>query len=265
MATRLSALPVQAPVTPRERFDQDGYVQIQGALSHAEVEQYRDAVDRVYERFGIVGTPMHRLAFLGDDSGFVNLLDHPTTLPLVVQVLGENIHCYHCHMDVHPGGETPRDAWLWHQDGGIVNRDIETSPRPRLSVKVAFFLSDAAVPDRGNLVILPGSHRTDRIDPRPARGNDLPGALPVMACAGDAFMFDRRLWHMRSPNTSDITRKVLFLAYTFRWIRPRDDMTIPDDVLNAASPVQRQLLGIAGSAMDHWSLGTPPALRAGDA
>jgi len=75
-------------------------------------------------------------------------------------------------------------------------------------------------------------------------------------------MFDRRLWHMRSPNTSNVTRKVLFLAYAYRWIRPRDDMPIPTDVVTAASAAQRQLLGIAEAAIDHWSLGEPPALTA---
>ena len=136
-------------------FEHDGFVTIPGALTSSEVARYRTAVDAVYEREGTVGSPLHRLAFLPDDARFIELLDHRATLPVVRQVLGDNIHCYHCHLDVHPGPEVPRDAWLWHQDGGIVNRDIETSPRPRLSVKVAFFLSDVSGPGRGNLVVLP--------------------------------------------------------------------------------------------------------------
>ena len=258
---------VQAPLAPdpglrRLTFEQDGYVTIPGALSPVEVERYRGAVDRVHAREGTAGAPLHRLAFLCEDPVFVGLLDHRSTLPFVMQVLGDNIHCYHCHLDVHPGPEEPRDVWLWHQDGGIVNRDIETSPRPRLSVKVAFFLSDASIPGRGNLVVLPGSQRNDRIE-RPAdNGNELNGALPILASAGDAVVFDRRLWHMRSPNVSEVTRKALFIAYAYRWIRARDDMPIPDDVLASATPVQRQLLGIAESAVDHWSLGSAPALRA---
>jgi ectoine hydroxylase len=261
MAARLSAIPAPAPMTPRERFERDGFVRIEGALSPGEVERYRGAADQVYERIGTAGAPLHRLAFLGEDPGFVNLLDHRSTLPLVVQVLGDNIHCYHCHLDVHPGPEAARDVWLWHQDGGVINRDLETSPRPRLSVKVAFFLTDVSIPGRGNLVVLPGSHRTDRIEPPAGGSNELPGAQQIVARAGDAIMFDRRLWHMRSPNASEVTRKVLFLAYAYRWIRPRDDMALPEETLAAASPVQRQLLGIADGAADHWLLGAAPALR----
>ncbi|HVD69487.1 MAG TPA: phytanoyl-CoA dioxygenase family protein [Actinomycetota bacterium] len=261
MAARLTAIPPLARPTLRDRFERDGSIRIPGALTDAEVARYRRAVDRVAAAHASEGM-LHRLAFLGDDPTFVNLLDHRATLPLVRQVLGDNIHCYHCHLDVHPGAETPRNVWLWHQDGGVVNRDLETSPRPRLSVKVAFFLSDVSIPGRGNLVVLPGSQRTDRMEPPADGSNDLPGAQPILADAGDAVMFDRRLWHMRSPNTSAFTRSVLFLAYTYRWIRPRDDMPMPSDVVAAASPAQRQLLGIADAAIDHWSLGEPPALAA---
>jgi ectoine hydroxylase-related dioxygenase (phytanoyl-CoA dioxygenase family) len=114
---------------------------------------------------------------------------------------------------------------MWHQDGGVQNRDLETSPRPRMSVKVAYFLTDVSVPGRGNFVVLPGSHRLDAID-RPRAGNDVPGAVPILADPGDAVMFDRRLWHMRSPNRSRLTREALFLAYAYRWVRPRDDLKL---------------------------------------
>ena len=261
MAARLTSLPPLARPTLRERFEREGFVRIEGALSAEEIRRYTRAVDRVYTEQGSKGEALHRLAFLGDHPDFVKLLDHRAVLPLVMQVLGANIHCYHCHLDVHPGREAPRDAWLWHQDGGILNRDLETSPRPRLSVKIAFFLSDVSEPARGNLVVLPGSQLTDQIAQPADRSNDLPGAQPILARAGDAVMFDRRLWHMRSPNTSELTRKVLFLAYAYRWIRSRDDMPIPDDVLETATPAQRQLLGIADTEVDRWMLGAPPALR----
>jgi hypothetical protein len=47
----------------------------------------------------------------------------------------------------------------WHQDGGRQNRKIETTPRPRLSVKIANWLSDISQPGRGNLKLVPGSHK----------------------------------------------------------------------------------------------------------
>ncbi|GIT39249.1 MAG: hypothetical protein Ct9H300mP8_04450 [Gammaproteobacteria bacterium] len=39
-----------------------------------------------------------------------------------------------------PEGYEPRAARLgWHQDSGRLNLDIESSPRPRISLKVGFF------------------------------------------------------------------------------------------------------------------------------
>ena len=66
--------------------------------------------------------------------------------------------------------------------------------------------------------------------------------MPVCAKPGTAVFFDRRLWHTASPNWSDVTRKVLFYGYGYRWIRTKDDMTVAD-LLAAASPIRRQLLG----------------------
>jgi ectoine hydroxylase-related dioxygenase (phytanoyl-CoA dioxygenase family) len=206
---------------------------------------------------------LHLLAFLGEAQAFVDLLDHHATIPTVAQVLGDNIYCYHCHLDVHPGHETPHERWMWHQDGGVMNRDLESAPRPRMSVKVAFFLTDVSTDGHGNLLVVPGSQRSDRLQ-RPDDGRiDLPDAQPVLARAGDAVMFDRRLWHMRSPNIGEHVREVLFYAYTYRWVRPRDDMHVPAEMRARATPSQRQLLGDAERTIDHWMPDlAPPPLRA---
>ena len=39
---------------------------------------------------------------LDADPTFLELLDPPATLPLVVAALGWNAHLYHSHLDVHP-------------------------------------------------------------------------------------------------------------------------------------------------------------------
>jgi ectoine hydroxylase len=258
VAVRLQERVRDDPGSRRLTFERDGFVVIPGALGPGEVDSLRVEVDRVYRRHGGSG-PLHLLAFLGESHEFVDLLDHPETIPFVAEVLGDNIHCYHCHLDVHPGGEVPRDVWMWHQDGGIINRDLETAPRPRLAVKVAFFLTDVSAPGHGNLVVLPGSHRSNRL--RRTR-EDPAGAVPVLASPGDAVVFDRRLWHRRSPNLGEHTRRVLFLAYTYRWIRPRDDLEIPDRIRARATAAQRQLLGEAGRTIDHWMPDvTRPPLR----
>jgi ectoine hydroxylase len=229
------------------RLDEDGYVLLPGALDPALVEELRAAVDDVWTRHrgGSASTSaLHLLAFLREDRRFVRLLDHRPVLDVIAEALGPNIFMYHAHLDVHPPEHEPVTTWMWHQDGGIQNRDLETSPRPRMSVKVAYFLTDVSEPGRGNFVVLPGSHRHDTIERPSGGGNEVPGAVPILAAPGDAVLFDRRLWHMRSPNRSGVTRRALFLAYTYRWVRPRDDLRLPRAFVRGMTPAQRQLAGV---------------------
>ncbi len=67
------------------------------------------------------------------------------------------------------------------------------------------------------------------------------------------LIFDRRLWHSTSPNDSDITRKGLFYAYGYRWLQPKDEMTISDDIMARNDPVRRQLLGYSRSNHHRYS------------
>lgn len=238
----------------RAAFERDGYALVHGALSADEVERLTEAIDRTYLAEGGDGLrPLHLLAFCGREAPFLELLDHRSTLPLVVHLLGPNVFMYHCHLDVHPPeAEDAGRPWMWHQDGGVVNRDLETDPRPRLSVKVAYFLTDCSEPGRGNFVVLPRSHVRNGIS-RPADdSNDLPGAVPLLAGPGDAVLFDRRLWHMRSRNDSALTRKALFYAYTYRWVRARDDLHVRPELLGLVTPARAQLLGSGSTATHFW-------------
>src|SRR5712691_8535072 len=242
----------------RSSFERDGFLVIHDALDADEVVSITDAVDRVGLRRrrqppGRGTEPLHLLAFLGEDERFLDLLDHPAILPFVVEMLGWNVYVYHCHLDVHPPStDSPAAKWMWHQDGGIQNHDLETDPRPRMSVKVAYFLTDVSEPGRGNFVVLPGSHRTNSIERPPDDDNDVADAVPILVAPGTAVLFDRRLWHMRSDNRSEVTRKALFYAYTFRWVRPRDDMAIPSEMREHLTPIRAQLLGAGNGATGQW-------------
>jgi ectoine hydroxylase len=238
-------------------------VAIPGALSAEQVGRLGRALDRVYhEECELPGGRMHLLGGIGRDEAFLELVDHPAVLPLVCAELGSNIHVYHCHLDVTPPRREP-PAWRWHQDGGRQNADLETFPRPRMSLKVAFWLSDLSHTGKGNMLVVPGSHEWNTL-PRPA-GPELelvgpPGAEAVLAQAGDALVFDRRLWHSCSDNVSAETRKAIFVAYTYRWVRPRDDLGMDPSspLFRRLSPVQRQLLGDGTSPRCYWGLGDAP-------
>jgi ectoine hydroxylase len=144
------------PVAERERFEQDGYLIIRGALTHDEVLHYREALDRAYlsagaESLVAPGGSLHWLSAVARCPQVVGLVDHPATFPYVWSLLGWNIHVYHSHLDVHPPLAAPRPfRFEWHQDGGRQNREVETDPRPRMSVKLAYWLSDVSETGRGN-------------------------------------------------------------------------------------------------------------------
>ena len=221
---------------------------LDGALSSDQTDELEDAVDGV-----IVARPpgpLHELGFLGLDERFLELVDLSEVLPLVTEVLGRDIYVYHCHLDVHPPSlEPPR--WRWHQDGGRQNVELE-SPRPLLSLKVGYFLTDVEDVEMGPLWVLPGSHRHDTLV-RPEDGSTRPpGAEPLLVSRGTAVVFDRRLWHARGDNTSDVTRKALFVAYSYRWVRPRDDLGVDRALLERVDPVRRQLLGGGTSILGYW-------------
>ena len=205
----------------RGSFDRDGYLIIRSALGPDEVAAAREAIDRVYAcmaKAGLVGPggSMHLLSAVANCPELASLTDHQATFPYVWSTLGWNVHIYHSHLDVHPPVRVPVPfRFDWHQDGGRQNREIETAPRPRLSVKLAYWLSDVSEPGRGNLKVVPGSHLVNRIDGPPRRDIRWPdpdGAIEVAAGPGDAVFFDRRIWHTRSRNYSQHTRKAVFFG-----------------------------------------------------
>jgi ectoine hydroxylase len=243
----------------RRTFEEDGFVVVPGALGPDEVESYAAAVDAAYHREVRTGGvaadgSLHRLDGVAACPAVADLVDHPAVFPLVWSVLGWNVHMYHSHLDVHPlPPEPPPYRWRWHQDGGRQNIELETDPRPRMAVYVAFWLSDVSRPGRGNLAVIPGSHRINWLPGPPGPTVEWPtpaGAVELTAEPGDAVMFDRRIWHVRSGNRSVITRKAVFFGYTYRWVVRRDERA---DHLPGLTAIQRQLLGAGdGTGDGQW-------------
>ncbi len=242
----------------RMEVEERGYVVIPDALEPGLLARLLRAHDRVYAeeqssgRLAADGS-LHLLGFLARDPAFLELLDLPAILPLVAELLGWNIYVYHSHLDAHPPTPNGVPSWRWHQDGGRQNLDIETEPtRPRLSVKVAYFLTDVLGGDAGAMKVVPGSQRRNTLR-RPQHledHHDEPdSAEPVTAPAGTAVVFDRRLWHARGDNRSGLTRKALFVGYTYRWVRPRESTNVRRAGL---TPIQRQLLGESTGELGFW-------------
>jgi ectoine hydroxylase-related dioxygenase (phytanoyl-CoA dioxygenase family) len=242
----------------RRQFNETGILIIEDALSPAQVAQATTIVDRIYAAKVAEGHDPRRALFypnfIPDDPFFADLVDYERVLPKVWGILGWNIYLYHAHLIVTaPLGQPPDDkTFSWHQDSGRVNKEMESHPRPRLSLKVAYFLSDTSEPGRGNFWVIPGSHLQDTLALPPNGVGQPEAAVPVLAKPGTAVFFDRRLWHTASLNWSNITRKVLFYGYGYRWIRTKDDMTV-QSLWAESSPIRRQLLGWGVNANGYYS------------
>jgi ectoine hydroxylase-related dioxygenase (phytanoyl-CoA dioxygenase family) len=237
-------------LTPAERdqFEADGYVLVPDVLDGDEIEALTEGVDAVHRRFlAGGGDPLGECAWddcLAEGGPFVDLIDHPRTLPKVWGLLGWNICVYHTQLNVKPpSGKPPRTTtFAYHQDSGRVNREVETDPPARLSLKVGYYLTDVLEEGYGNTWLVPGSHLRKRLQ-LPADGSGQPeGAIPILAPAGTAIVFDRRIWHAGTRNWSPVTRRVVFYGYAYRWMHAKDDMAL-DPASAGPSPIRRQLLG----------------------
>lgn len=239
-----------------EAFARDGFMVLPERLPEAVTDGLEQAFDKVWaaERAARGVGELDKLNmydFLGRDERFLDMIDWPDSFPKVVDILGWNIQVYHTHMIISPGAGQGAEPGRrgWHQDSDRLNRELETRPQPRVSLKVAFFLTDCSVRGRGNFGAVPGSHLSDPpVDPE-RRHLDPPGATEVLVPRGGMVLFDRRIWHTGTENYADFPRKVLFYGYSYRWLRPRDDMTV-EHYLQRSDPIRRQLLG-AGPSGGH--------------
>jgi len=151
--------------------------------------------------------------FIGRGDLFLDLLDWHKTFPKVWGILGWHIQLYHTHMmTVPPEPRREEGKRLgWHQDSGSV-------------------------------YVVPGSHLRNELQFPKGDESEPVDAVALGVPAGSAIIFDRRLWHARGRNHSTSTRIALYYGYSYRWLKPRDDMTV-DQLLNRCDPIRRQLLG----------------------
>jgi ectoine hydroxylase len=245
----MNPVSLQHRLTPDERafFNANGYLIVDNALDAAMTARLLEAVDRidVRERTGELRDKLMSFPnVIHESPAFVELIDWPTVFPKVWGILGWNIYLYHSHVDITPPADEAALKWrvAWHQDSMRINDEVESQPRPRLSLKIGFYLTDASEPDRGNTLILPGSHHCDEIDCPPDGNSNPAGAEPVCVKPGAALIIDRRIWHSRSPNLWKQTRKVVWFGYAYRWLRPKDQMTVAH-LYPGLDPIRRQILG----------------------
>lgn len=254
----VSCLDYRMTEEERAQFEQEGYLIVKNAIDEDLLGRLLEAADRVdAEERATKGLEsdalLSKFRVIVEDESLLELLDNPRTFPKLWDILGWNIQHYISHLIYYPSepkGASDLKPGGWHQDGGRPIHEMER-PHPRLSLKIAFWLSDIDTEDQGGIRIIPGSHKRDTKLEREPNG-DHEGAMQVRVKAGTAVFFDRRMWHSRGVNTSGQTRKVVFLGYSYRWLRGLDYNVIPDEILEKCDPIRRQLLGDGVDVKGWW-------------
>ena len=243
-------------------FNDTGYLIVEDAISPEMVDALEGVADRLdAEERAKTGLAPHKLLSkfrtVIEDDLLLELLDNKKVFPLLWDILGWNIQLYISHLIMYPPEppDTPRvtKAAHWHQDGGRPVPEMER-PHPRLSLKVSYWLTDVTNRDNGAMRIVPCSHK---LDTRPPNSDNDPdgdpeGAIDLLVKRGTAVLFDRRMWHSRGWNFSDVTRKVLFMGYSYRWLRGLDYNLMPPELLDKCDPIRRQLLGDGVDIKGWW-------------
>ncbi len=241
-------------------FNDTGYLIVEDAISTEMVDALEKVADRIdAEERAKNGLESHKLLSkfrtVIEDEILLELLDNKKVFPLLWDILGWNIQLYISHLIMYPP-EPPDTQRInksagWHQDGGRPIPEMER-PHPRLSLKVSYWLSDVTHRDNGAMRLIPSSHKLDVLPPRSDPDDDPEGAMDLLVKRGTAVLFDRRMWHSRGWNFSDVTRKVLFMGYSYRWLRGLDYNLMPPEILEKCDPIRRQLLGDGVNIKGWW-------------
>lgn len=245
------------PLTTEQRqsFDEDGFLVVRDVLDKETVEQLVAAGDRRARAFLNKPELLEKEEYnhldlrpgLLKDKAFFSLLTHSPTVPLVVQLLSPNIQLHSLTLiykrPVNPGGAPFRRGW--HRDIRIP-KDLGHRDLPRVGIKICYCLTDFHAPDSGMTLFARKTHlspealriQKGKIDPEDVEVCDL------KLNAGDAVLFENRIFHTAAPNRSDRVSKVLMYGYAYRWLKPEVYLETPDEtLLQKADPITRQLLG----------------------
>jgi ectoine hydroxylase-related dioxygenase (phytanoyl-CoA dioxygenase family) len=238
----------------RKSFDDDGFLVVRNALSAGQVAALIESGDRLAGSFltkgAVPGKPDYNLLDLRPgllrEQPLYDLVTHPTTVPLVVQLLTPNIHLHSTALIYkRPAPDTPPFRFGYHRDIRIP-RDLGHTSLPRVGIKVCYCLTDFHERDSGMTLLVKGSHR--RIEPLQMRQGEI-DPIDSEICdltlnAGDAVIFENRIFHTGSPNRSDRCSRQILYGYSYRWMTPEiylDNRNRRD--LIDADPVTTQLLG----------------------
>ena len=199
-------------------FDLRGFLVVKNVLSAARCEELIRLADDAWPRTDADGPYRRFNGVSAWGQPFVDLMDHDTVLPYLVELVGSRLRIDHDYCifmrkeapahTLHGGPwRLESDHWYRYHDGVMRNG---------LTVAV-WNLTDAG-PEAGGFVCVPGSHKTNFLPLMPrdvARfERDADWVVQPPLAAGDVLIFTEALIHGTAPWTADHERRTLLYKYS---------------------------------------------------
>lgn len=239
-------------IDQRLQYENQGFLHLPGVIPPELVARLKQAFDEAAARYRPENTErFYDLPNILDvDDSFVELVDLPTIMPVLLEAIGPDIQLNHTHARLFPPGKT--FVAPWHSDLADV-LGIDLAHSPHFFAKVHFYFEDLAT-NQGCLAFLPGTHRLPPGYPRP-QIDDVersPAAVKIVPKAGDAVLFNTHVLHMALDNTSPRTRKSLIYAYSHFWVKQYPNAVPTDLERYATTPLRRQLFGVEEEGISYF-------------
>jgi ectoine hydroxylase len=243
---KLTTLPFSQPgemtETDHFMFECFGFIVIEDVISEAECDEVLEAAKRVH-----AGQPKDRLRQMGKgfehEPAIERLIDHPAVLPKVRALYGDRFVLQAAWCTVQPAGS---QSVGWHQDGSSAYDFNKLAyPVPLLQLRASYHLTDQSEPFMGNMMLIPGSHRSRLPLPESVRKEIY--ASPVqqilLARRGSVLLFHNGVWHSPMPNNKDYDRYNMHFIYSPPWLRRSDRDATDAEFLLQTTPLRRALMG----------------------
>ncbi len=246
------------PMTDDERFmfESFGYLMIEDVLTDQEIEDTLEASKRIHADT----TEVWRQIGKGfeTESAIENLIDHPAVLPKVRALYSDQFVLQSAWCTVQKANS---GSIGWHQDGsGMYQFSKLSYPLPLLQLRASYSLTDQSHEMMGNMMMIPGSHRSPV--PLPEHQRKALKASPiqhnVLCKAGAVLLFHNGMWHSPMPNDQDFDRYNMHYIYSPPWVRRSDRFETSAEFLERTTPLRRALMGEYDRPDAPFGGGAPP-------
>jgi ectoine hydroxylase-related dioxygenase (phytanoyl-CoA dioxygenase family) len=233
----------------KAQLDRDGYLLIEGALPDRQRLDLLATLNRTYAALekegkstypgGVGKTERLILNLHNKHESFVELIDHPTTYPLVQHMLQDG-----SYKNSEPFIVTQFSARDPNRGAPPQQLHIDSrfpGPPFALMTITLWMLNDFTV-ESGATRLIPGSHRRPEY---PGDGVLQPDELTVQAPAGSVLIYNGSAWHGGGAKLKDLERWSVIISYARWWMKPAFDMTLntPPELYARLTPERRELFG----------------------